>query len=92
MLKKEVILTDNYIDDTVIIIFSKYSKLYFTIITKRISKQLKLDIDKYNSQHNNLKIKTSNKYHDRFLLFDDEAYHLGVSLKDLGKKNLHLAR
>jgi len=61
-------------------------KLNFIIITKSISKQLKLDIEKYNSQYNNLTIKTSNRYHDRFLLLDDEAYHLGASLKDLGKK------
>jgi len=84
--KKEIVLIDNYIDDTVLTIFSKYPKLRFTIITKSISKQLKLDIQKYNSQYNNLIVKTSNKYHDRFLLFDDEAYHLGASLKDLGKK------
>jgi len=84
--KKEVILIDNYIDDSVLTIFSKYQKLNFTIITKSISKQLKLDIEKYNSQYNNLIIKTSNRYHDRFLLLDDEVYHLGASLKDLGKK------
>jgi hypothetical protein len=84
--KKDVILIDNYIDDSVLTIFSKYPSLNYTIITKSISKQLKLDIQKYNSQYNNLTIKTSNKYHDRFLLFDDEAYHLGASLKDLGKK------
>ena len=83
---KEVILIDNYIDDTVLTLFSKYPTLEFTIVTKSISKQLKLDIDKYNSQYNNLKIKTSNRYHDRFLLFDNEAYHVGASLKDLGKK------
>ena len=84
--KKEVILIDNYIDDSVLTIFSKYPNLNYTIITKSISKQLKLDIQKYNAQYNNLTIKTSNKYHDRFLLFDNEAYHLGASLKDLGKK------
>jgi prophage antirepressor-like protein len=84
--KKEVVLIDNYIDDSVLTIFSKYQNLNYTIIIKSISKQLKLDIDKYNSQYNNLTIKTSNRYHDRFLLLDDEAYHLGASLKDLGKK------
>jgi len=84
--KKEVILIDNYIDDNVLILFSKYPKLNFTIITKSISKQLKLDIDKYNSQYKNLKVKTSNKYHDRFLIIDNTTYHIGASLKDLGKK------
>ncbi len=84
--KKDVVLIDNYIDDSVLTIFSKYLNLNYTIITKSISKQLKLDIQKYNAQYNNLTIKTSNKYHDRFLLLDNEAYHLGASLKDLGKE------
>jgi hypothetical protein len=52
-----------------------------------ISKQLKLDVDKYNKQYKNLTIKKSNKYHDRFLIIDkSKAYHIGASLKDLGKK------
>ncbi len=58
-----------------------------TIITKPLSKQLKLDINKYNSQYDNLEIKTSNTFHDRFLIMDDkELYHIGASLKDLGKR------
>ena len=85
--KKEIILINNYIDDTVLTLFSKYPNIEFTIITKSISKQLKLDIDKYNKQYKNLIMKISNKYHDRFLIIDkNEAYHLGASLKDLGKK------
>jgi len=85
--KKEIILIDNYIDDTVLTLFSKYQKLQFKIITKSISKQLKLDIDKYNSQYNNLKFQIPNRFHDRFLIIDNkEAYHFGASLKDLGKK------
>jgi hypothetical protein len=85
--KKKIILIDNYIDDTVLTLFSKYTNLSFAIITKSTSKQLKLDIEKYNSQYKNLEIKISNKFHDRFLLIDNqEAYHLGASLKDLGKK------
>ena len=85
--KKEVILIDNYIDDTILTLFSKYQNLNFLIITKSISKQLQLDIDKYNSQYKNLKIKTTNKFHDRFLIIDNkEAYHIGASLKDLAKK------
>ena len=85
--KKEIILIDNYIDDTVLTLFSKYPNIKFTIITKSISKQLKLDSDKYNKQYKNLEIKISNKYHDRFLIIDKTgAYHLGASLKDLGKK------
>jgi len=85
--KKEIILIDNYIDDTILTLFSKYPDINFTIITKSISKQLKLDIDKYNKQFSNLAIKKSNRYHDRFLIIDKkEAYHIGASLKDLGKK------
>jgi hypothetical protein len=84
---KEVVLIDNYIDDTILVLFSKYKNLQFTIITQKISKQLKLDIDKYNKQYSNLTLKTSNKYHDRFLLIDNkEVYHIGASLKDLGKR------
>ncbi len=85
--KKEIILIDNYVDDTVLTLFSKYQELQFKIITKSISKQLKLDIERYNSQYKNLKIQISNKVHDRFLIIDKkEAYHIGASLKDLGKK------
>ncbi len=85
--KKELVLIDNYIDDTVLTLFSKYPNIKLTIITRSICRQSKLDIDKYNKQYNNLTIKTSNKYHDRFLIIDTkEAYHIGASLKDLGKK------
>ena len=84
---QEIVLIDNYIDDTVLTLFSKYKDLKFIIITKSISKQLKLDIDRYKEQYKNLEVKISNKYHDRFLLIDNkEAFHVGASLKDLGKK------
>ncbi len=84
---KEVTLIDNYIDENILILFSKYKNIKFTIITQSISKQLKLDIEKYNKQYNNLTIKNSNKFHDRFLIIDEkEVYHIGASLKDLGKK------
>jgi len=57
------------------------------ILTKTISKQLKIDIEKYNKQYNNLKVIISNKYHDRFLIIDNaKSYHIGASLKDLAKK------
>ncbi len=84
--KKNVILIDNYIDDTVLTLFSKYTHINFLIITGKISKQLQLDIDKYNKQYNNLKVETSKKYHDRFLIIDKQNYHIGASLKDLGNK------
>jgi len=85
--KESITLIDNYIDETILTLFSKYPKLHFTLVTKNISKKLQLDIKKYQAQYNNLKVKTSNSYHDRFLIVDNkEAYHLGASLKDLGKK------
>ena len=85
--KSNVVLIDNYIDESVLTLFGKYPEIQFTIITKPLSKQLKLDISKYNSQYDNLKIKTSNTFHDRFLIIDDaELYHIGASLKDLGKR------
>lgn len=66
---------------------SKNQNVKIIIYTNNISKQLKLDIDTYNQQYNNLEIKLSKSYHDRFLLIDDiEVYHVGASLKDLGKK------
>ena len=85
--KKDIVLIDNYIDDTVLTLFSKYTNLQFTIVTKSLNKQFKLDIEKYNKQYDNLTIKLSDNYHDRFLIIDDkEVYHIGASLKDLGNK------
>ncbi|MDX3960102.1 RhuM family protein [Aliarcobacter skirrowii] len=85
--KKEVILIDNYIDDTVFTLFSKYPNINFTIYTSTISKQLKLDFEKYSKQYKNISLKTFKSSHDRFLIIDKkEIYHLGASLKDLGKK------
>ncbi|MFX4235558.1 ORF6N domain-containing protein [Aliarcobacter butzleri] len=85
--KSEVILIDNYIDDTVFILFSKYPNINFIIYTNNISKQLKLDYEKYQKQYKNITLKTFKDCHDRFLILDKkEIYHLGASLKDLGKK------
>ena len=57
-----------------------------TIYTQKISPQLQLDLDKHNSQYPPIEIKPFNKAHDRFLIVDDKVYHIGASLKDLGKK------
>ncbi|PHS59108.1 MAG: DNA-binding protein [Sulfurimonas sp.] len=85
--KTSIKLIDNYIDETVLILFSKNQNIEVTIYTKIISKQLKLDLEKYNSQYSNLEIKMFNASHDRFLIIDEEeVYHIGASLKDLGKK------
>ncbi|WP_434581479.1 ORF6N domain-containing protein [Sulfurimonas sp. NW15] len=85
--KKEIKLIDNYVDETVLTLFSKNQNTKVTIYTKTISKQLKLDLEKYNSQYNPIEIKKFENSHDRFLIIDEkEIYHIGASLKDLGKK------
>ncbi len=85
--KSEIVLIDNYIDDTVFTLFSKYPNINFTIYTSTISKQLKLDFEKYSKQYKNISLKTFKSSHDRFLIIDKkDIYHLGASLKDLGKK------
>ncbi|MEA3515098.1 MAG: ORF6N domain-containing protein, partial [Nanoarchaeota archaeon] len=86
--EKSIILIDNYIDDSVLTLFTKRRvKVSVTIYTKIISKQLKLDLEKYNAQYPPIEIKEFKHSHDRFLIIDNkEVYHIGASLKDLGKK------
>ena len=85
--KKEIVLIDNYIDESVLTLFSKNQDIKVTIYTHTITKQLKLDIQKYNSQYTPITIKIFKNSHDRFLIVDKtELYHIGASLKDLGKK------
>ena len=85
---KSIILIDNFIDDSVLTLFQKCNKeIKIMIYTKDLSKQLKLDLKKYNSQYNSIEVKEFSKSHDRFIIIDDkEVYHIGASLKDLGKK------
>ena len=84
--KKSIILIDNYIDETTLTLFSKVPKIKVTIYTKSISKQLELDYKKYNQQYKNIELKEFKNSHDRFLIIDEkEIYHIGASLKDLGK-------
>lgn len=86
--KIDIILIDNYVDETVLTLLAKRPKnVNATIYTKTISKQLQLDLDKHNSQYPPIALKTFANSHDRFLIIDQkELYHLGASLKDLGKK------
>lgn len=86
--KKSIILIDNYIDESVLTLLTKRPKKSTVIIyTKNISKKLQLDLDKHNEQYAPIEIKTFNYAHDRFLILDNiEIYHIGASLKDLGKK------
>ena len=83
----EIILIDNYIDETVFTLFSKYPNIKIKIYTKIISKQLKLDLQKYKTQYQNIELLEFKNSHERFLILDKkEIYHIGASLKDLGKK------
>ena len=86
--RTEIILIDNYVDETVLTLLAKRTKnVAATIYTKTTSKALKLDIDKHNSQYPTIELKIFANSHDRFLIIDQkELYHLGASLKDLGKK------
>ncbi len=86
--KSHIILIDNYVDETTLIYLAKKNpKVQALILTHPINKELELDIQKVNQQYGNFKIKQFNKSHDRFLIIDQkEIYHLGSSLKDLGKK------
>jgi hypothetical protein len=85
--KSSIILIDNYIDETTFTLFSKVPNIKVTIYTHIINKQLKLDYEKYKKQYNNITLKTFKVSHDRFLIIDEnEIYHIGASLKDLGKK------
>ncbi|SHH25049.1 ORF6N domain-containing protein [Chryseobacterium oranimense] len=86
--KNSIILLDNYVDDTVLTLLGKRNdNVTATIYTKNISNQLRLDLQRYNSQYPPIDIKTFSDAHDRFLIIDQtELYHIGASLKDLGKK------
>ena len=82
-----IILIDNYIDDSVLTILSKRAdKVAATIYTKKPTAQLQLDIQKHNAQYPPISVIEFDRSHDRFLCIDDTVYHLGASIKDLGKK------
>ena len=85
--KHSIILIDNYVDDTVLSLLDKRAaNVEATIYTQHISQQLQLDIERHNSQYPAISVRQFNKAHDRFLLIDEEVYHIGASIKDLGKK------
>lgn len=85
---KSLVLIDNYIDESVLHLLSKRNKgVKAEIYTARISKELQLDIDKFNAQFEPVRVKIFSKSHDRFLIIDGQrVYHIGASLKDLAKK------
>ena len=86
--RKSLLLIDNYVDDSVLLMLSKRNPgVTATVYTQKITPQLQLDLDKYNDQYPPINIRTYRNSHDRFLIVDDkEVYHIGASLKDLGKK------
>lgn len=85
--KKSIILLDNYVDETVLELLTKANKVKVRILTKNITKNLELDVKKYNEQYQEVKLFKFDLSHDRFLIIDQkEIYHIGASLKDLGKK------
>ena len=85
--KSRVVLVDNYVDETVLTMLDKREPgVDATIYTLKISSQLQLDIAKHDAQYPAIPVKIFTKAHDRFLIIDDQVYHLGASLKDRGKK------
>ena len=86
--KSSITLLDNYVDDTVLTLLGKRNtNVTATIYTKSISNQLRLDLQRYNSQYPSIEVEIFSDAHDRFLIIDStELYHIGASLKDLGKK------
>ena len=82
-----IILIDNYLDESVLLMLAKReASVSAKIITQNISNQLRLDLARHNSQYPVIEIEEKTGIHDRFLIIDDTLYHLGASLKDLGKK------
>lgn len=85
--ESQIVLIDNYVDESVLTILDKRApSVTATIYTQKITPQLKLDIKKHNAQYIPIDVYPFNKAHDRFLIIDDKVYHVGASLKDLGKK------
>ena len=85
--KRRLVLIDNYVDESVLVMLSKRaSGVTAEIRTGKLSEQLKLDIQKHNSQYDPVSVVRTQNIHDRFLIVDDDVYHIGASLKDLGKK------
>ena len=85
--KKRIILIDNYVDETVLTLLDKRADgVNATIYTKRPDRMLRLDIRRHNDQYSQIDIRITSNIHDRFMVIDDILYHIGASIKDLGKK------
>lgn len=92
--QQSIVLIDNYVDETVLLMLSKRrTDVTATIYTQRIMPQMQLDLEKHNNQYPPVEVKTYRDCHDRFLLIDSqEVYHIGASMKDLGKKMFAFSR
>ena len=85
--KKSIVLFDNYVDDTVLAMLDKRGeKVSATIYTQKVKQHLSLDLEKHNAPYRPIEVKQFDKVHDRFLCIDSTVYHIGASLKDLGRK------
>lgn len=85
--KQRIILIDNYVDETVLTLLDKRGEnVSATIYTQQVSRQFRLDVDRHNSQYPQIEVDVFRRSHDRFLCIDDTVYHVGASIKDLGKK------
>ena len=85
--KSSIVLIDNYVDESVLTTLSKReNNVSAKIVTKSISDQFQLDLNRHNSQYPQIDVEERTDIHDRFLIIDDTVYHIGASLKDLGKK------
>ena len=85
--KSSIVLIDNYIDESVLVTLSKReNNVSAKIVTRGISNQFQLDLNRHNSQYPQIDVEERTNIHDRFLIIDDTVYHIGASLKDLGKK------
>ena len=91
--KSSITLIDNYVDESVLRLLSKRAEgVSARIITRKMSESLQLDIEKYNRQYAPIEVVESSRFHDRFLIIDETVYHIGASLKDLGKKLFAFSR
>lgn len=85
--KKQIVLIDNYIDESVLTLLDKRKPgVLATIYTKRVDRQLQLDIERHNDQYAPIDVRQASRIHDRFMVIDDTLYHIGASIKDLGLK------
>ena len=90
----KLVLIDNYVDESVLTLFTKRQEGVKTLIyTQRITSQFRLDLERHNAQYPSIEVKEIRNVHDRFLILDQaEVYHIGASLKDLGKKLFAFSR